>query len=102
MDVDLLGLRRATLAWAAACLLAGGVGCSPVGWGVNEVKSLIHHHSSHSAAPTTALEAAAAPGAGEMSQTSPRRKQCSATGTRSVRGTRKFCRKRPPWRSVSC
>jgi len=64
MDVDFLALRRSVSAPAAICLLASGIGCSPLGWGVNEAKSLIHHHSSHSAAPTTALEAATVPEAG--------------------------------------
>ena len=60
MVVDFLAWRRATSALAAVCLLAGGVGCSPFGWGYNEAKSLIHHHSFYSAPPTKALEAAAA------------------------------------------
>ncbi len=63
MDVDLLPLRRTALALAVVVLLASGIGCSPVDWGVNEVKSLTNHHSSHTPAPTPALEAAAAPDA---------------------------------------
>jgi hypothetical protein len=65
MDVDLLPLRRTALALPAALFLASGIGCSPVDSGINEVKSLINHHSSHTSAPTPALEAAAAPDAGE-------------------------------------
>jgi hypothetical protein len=62
MEVGFRALRRANCALAAVCLV-GAVGCSPVGWGVNEVQSLIHHHSSHTGAPTKALEAATTPDA---------------------------------------
>jgi len=65
MDVDFIPLRRTALALPAALLLASGIGCSPVDSGINEVKSLINHHSSNSSTPTTALEAAAERDAGE-------------------------------------
>jgi len=65
MDVDFLPLRRIAMALPAVVLAAGGMGCSPVDWGVNEVKSLTNHHSSNATTTTPALEAAAALDAGE-------------------------------------
>ncbi|HVW38459.1 MAG TPA: hypothetical protein VHB99_14185 [Pirellulales bacterium] len=36
---------RIVLSLLGACALASSVGCNPFGWGISNIKSLIHHHA---------------------------------------------------------
>ncbi len=36
---------KAAMVFAVATAVASGSGCNPLGWGISQVKSLIHHHA---------------------------------------------------------
>ena len=42
---------RVALSLIAICTLAISTGCNPLGWGVSQVKNLIHHHAQRPVLP---------------------------------------------------
>lgn len=45
------GQPRLVLSLLVACALASCTGCNPLGWGISQVKSLIHHHAQRPVLP---------------------------------------------------
>ena len=45
------GQPKRVLSLLAACSLAICTGCNPLGWGISQIKPLIHHHANRPVLP---------------------------------------------------